>query len=175
MLNFTSRVSKSIWMVSCSTHGRVPSAFRTRVGQPTAQVIPGTRSVTSDKASLAPSSILSPEDGGGVGVRASSDLPQPGTPAASAANATTDRNSLRMERISSSWDVISSRATSKNELPRPEHHHQSERKPGNDFRRPRPVPLHVDGVEGPPQEQEGNAEQNRRKPTRYPGCRGTPR
>src|SRR5712692_9905356 len=37
-------------MVPCSTHGRVASAFRTRVGQPTAQVIPGTRKLTSDRA-----------------------------------------------------------------------------------------------------------------------------
>ena len=34
-------------MLSCSTHGRVASALRTRVGQPTAQVIPGTRKQTS--------------------------------------------------------------------------------------------------------------------------------
>ncbi len=175
MLNFTSRLSKSIWMVSCSTHGRVPSALRTRVGQPTAQVIPGTRRVTSDNAPLAPFSALSPEDGDGAGVGASCDLPHPGRPTASAANATTDRNSLRMEGVSNWRDVRPSRVANKKEPPSPENDNKSEGEPGNDFRRPRPISLHVDGVEGPPQEQEGNADENRRQPTRYPGCCSTPR
>src|SRR5947209_2878379 len=34
-------------MLACSTHGRVPSALRTRSGQPRAQNMPGTLSVTS--------------------------------------------------------------------------------------------------------------------------------
>src|SRR5438876_3556578 len=95
MLNFTSRVSKSIWMLSCSTHGRVPSAFRTRVGQPTAQVIPGTWRVTPDEAALdfpAPS----PGGEGVLGARAFSDLPQPGKPTARAASASAARKSLRI-------------------------------------------------------------------------------
>ena len=45
--NRSSRVLKSIWIVPCSTHGRVASARRTRVGQPTAQDMPGTRKATS--------------------------------------------------------------------------------------------------------------------------------
>src|SRR5262249_30448070 len=45
--NRSSHVLKSIWIVPCSTHGRVASAFRTRVGQPTAQDMPGTRKPTS--------------------------------------------------------------------------------------------------------------------------------
>src|SRR5438445_3077738 len=85
-------------MLSCSTHGRVPSAFRTRVGQPTAQVIPGTWRVTSDEAALdfpAPS----PGGDGVLGARAFSDLPQPGKPTARAASARADRKSLRMDDL----------------------------------------------------------------------------
>lgn len=37
----------SVSMLACSTHGRVPSALRTRSGQPCDQYMPGTWSVTS--------------------------------------------------------------------------------------------------------------------------------
>src|SRR5205814_2243587 len=46
-LKRSSRVLKSIWIVPCSTHGRVASAVRTRSGQPLGQDMAGTESVTS--------------------------------------------------------------------------------------------------------------------------------
>jgi hypothetical protein len=86
------RVLKSIWMVFSSTHGRVRSAVRTRVGQPTDQVIPGTRKVTSDQAPPDPSIGLSGECVG------SADR---------AKSASTDRNRARMEgsllNLAGSW------------------------------------------------------------------------
>ncbi len=99
-LNFSSRVGKSIWMDSCSTHGRVPSASRTRVGQPTAQVMPGTRRTTWNKSPLTSSFIWSGEGFGDDGALALSVRLQPSKPVASVTNVRTDRKSLRMIEIS---------------------------------------------------------------------------
>jgi hypothetical protein len=46
-LKVTIRLGTSAEMESCSTHGRVASADRTRLGQPTAQCMLGILSVTS--------------------------------------------------------------------------------------------------------------------------------
>jgi hypothetical protein len=100
-----SRVSKSIWIVACSTHGRVPSALRTRVGQPFGQFIAGTWKTTSDTMLLPPSFAGSPDGRGEAEAPASSVLPQPITPTPSAKNARTDRNSLLMRSVSCKVEI----------------------------------------------------------------------
>ena len=69
----------SVWMLSCSTHGRVLSAFRTRSGQPRGQFIAGTFRVTS------------------AGTTGGSGLPQPATAPPTVKKATRNRSNERMD------------------------------------------------------------------------------